>query len=158
MQNSNIALKAVNVIFEAKEQGEGDGARVRRYIGNKHVRNLDPFLMIDEAKVKLPAGFPDHPHRGIETITYGISGTVLHEDSRGNSGEIGPGDMQWMTAGKGIMHSEMPASFEEQFHGFQLWLNLERKRKYCEPQYQEIPRGNIPEYNDGNIKAKVLAG
>ena len=96
--------------------------------------------MLDEAKVKLPAGFPDHPHRGIETISYGISGTVHHEDSKGNSGVLQPGDMQWMTAGKGIMHSEMPGSFDEITHGFQAWLNLEQKMKMCDPQYQEIKK------------------
>jgi len=91
--------------------------------------------MMDEFCVALPAGFPDHPHRGMETVTYMIDGTMLHEDSRGNQGKIGPGDMQWMTAGKGIVHAEVPASFTEPAYGFQLWINLERKRKYCEPEY-----------------------
>jgi quercetin 2,3-dioxygenase len=105
-------LKIVKNIFMPKEQGEGDGARVRRMIGVKENRNLDPFLMLDCARVKLPAGFPDHPHRGFETVSYMIDGTFHHEDFKGHSGIIGPGDVQWMTAGKGIMHAEMPASFE----------------------------------------------
>lgn len=114
--------------------------------------------MLDEFNVKLPAGFPDHPHRGMETVTYMIDGEILHEDSRGNAGTLGPGDMQWMTAGKGIVHAEIPKSFDKAAYGFQLWINLERSRKYCEPQYQEIAASQVKTYDDGNIKAKVLAG
>lgn len=114
--------------------------------------------MLDEFCVKLPAGFPDHPHRGMETVTYMLGGEMLHEDSRGNAGTLGPGDMQWMTAGKGIVHAEIPASFEVPAHGFQLWINLERSRKYCQPQYQEILAKEVKTYNDGNVSAKVLAG
>lgn len=122
------------------------------------MKNLDPFLILDEFCVKLPAGFPDHPHRGMETVTYMIDGEVLHEDSKGNSGKLGPGDMQWMTAGKGIVHAEIPASFDSESYGFQLWINLERSRKFCEPQYQEIAAKDVKTYDDGNIKVKVLAG
>jgi len=82
--------------------------------------------MLDNFKVSLPAGFPDHPHRGMETVIYMISGEIMHEDSKGNAGKLGPGDVQWMTAGKGIVHAEMPASFDEPAYGFQLWLNLDR--------------------------------
>ena len=114
--------------------------------------------MFDHFKVKLPAGFPDHPHRGMETVTYMLDGEILHEDSRGNAGSLGPGDMQWMTAGKGIVHAEIPASFDKAAEGFQLWINLEKNRKYCEPQYQEIAARDVKTYNDGNIKAAVLAG
>ena len=95
-----------------KEQGEGEGARVRRIIGSRNLQNLDPFLMLDLFNVKLPAGFPDHPHRGFETVTYMLNGEVAHEDFKGHKGIIGPGDIQWMTAGKGIVHAEMPNSFE----------------------------------------------
>ena len=101
-----------------KKQSEGVGAKVKRFIGNQYVRDLDPFLMLDEFRVRLPAGFPDHPHRGMETVTYMQSGNMLHEDFLGNSGDIGPGDVQWMTAGKGILHSEIPKSFEEDAFGF----------------------------------------
>lgn len=95
-----------------------------RVVGNQHLRRLDPFLMLDYFKVRLPAGFPDHPHRGFETVTYMKSGSFYHEDFKGHKGTIGPGHIQWMTAGKGIVHAEMPASYEEYSIGFQLWLNL----------------------------------
>ena len=100
--------------------------------------------MLDNFKVALPAGFPDHPHRGMETVTYMISGEIMHEDSKGNAGKLGPGDVQWMTAGKGIVHAEMPASFDEPAYGFQLWLNLDRTNKFCEPRYQEFKGDQIP--------------
>jgi len=117
-------LKPLSTTFSPKEQGEGDGAKVRRIIGCSSLGNLDPFLMLDLFNVKLPAGFPDHPHRGFETVTYMISGEVAHEDFKGHSGTIGAGDMQWMTAGKGIVHAEMPNSFDNPSIGFQLWINL----------------------------------
>lgn len=91
--------------------------------------------MFDEGKVSLPAGFPDHPHRGMETVTYILGGSIMHEDCVGNRGTLYEGDMQWMTAGKGILHSEMPTSFTEESHVTQLWLNLEKKNKFCKPQY-----------------------
>jgi len=113
-----LHLKDVGVIFESKEQGEGVGAKVRRYIGTPRNPRLDPFLMLDLFNVKLPAGFPDHPHRGFETVTYMLSGQIMHEDFKGHQGTLGPGDIQWMTAGKGIVHAEMPASFDEPAYGF----------------------------------------
>ena len=128
-------LKQMTIAFEPREQGEGDGAKVRRVIGCRQLNNLDPFLMLDLFNVKLPAGFPDHPHRGFETVTYMLSGEVHHEDFTGNAGVIGPGDIQWMTAGKGIVHAEMPGSFDQSSLGFQLWINLEARNKFCEPQY-----------------------
>lgn len=91
--------------------------------------------MLDLFNVKLPAGFPDHPHRGFETVTYMLSGEISHEDFKGHKGVIGPGGIQWMTAGKGIVHSEIPTSFEVPAFGFQLWLNLDAKNKFCEPRY-----------------------
>lgn len=108
----------MQVAFSAGEQPEGDGARVRRYIGVKHLPLLDPFLMLDMASAKLPVGFPDHPHRGFETVSYILQGKMCHEDSRGHKGTIEAGDIQWMTAGKGIIHSEMPMSFTEPAFGF----------------------------------------
>ena len=115
--------------------------------------------MLDLFNVKLPAGFPDHPHRGFETVTYMLSGEVHHEDFKGNAGVIGPGDIQWMTAGKGIVHAEMPGSFEHNSLGFQLWINLEAKNKFCEPGYQEFASNTIPLYDDGaGMKAKVVSG
>ena len=115
--------------------------------------------MLDLFKVKLPAGFPDHPHRGFETVTYMLDGEVHHEDFKGHRGVIGPGDIQWMTAGKGIVHAEMPGSFEIDSLGFQLWINLDSKNKFCEPGYQEYLAKNIPEHTDHQgMKARVIAG
>ena len=110
--------KSIIKSFTAEEQDEGVGARVRRFIGVRQNDFLDPFLMLDLFKVALPAGFPDHPHRGFETVTYMLSGEISHEDFKGHSGVIGPGDIQWMTAGKGIVHSEIPVSFTEPAYGF----------------------------------------
>jgi len=117
VENTNT-LKKVVTTFVPNEKGEGDGARVRRIIGSRELSNLDPFLMLDLFSVKLPAGFPDHPHRGFETVTYMLDGEVAHEDFKGHKGIIGPGDIQWMTAGKGIVHAEMPNSFEQTSLGF----------------------------------------
>ena len=116
--------------------------------------------MLDLFNVQLPAGFPDHPHRGFETVTYMLSGEVCHEDFKGHSGRIGPGDIQWMTAGKGIVHAEMPGSFEKPSIGFQLWINLDSKNKFCQPQYQEHLADKIPVYKDESISmvAKVISG
>jgi redox-sensitive bicupin YhaK (pirin superfamily) len=100
-------------------------------IGGRNLPNLDPFLMLDLFCVQLPAGFPDHPHRGFETVTYLLEGEIHHEDFKGHSGKIGPGDLQWMTAGRGIVHAEMPYSFEKPSKGFQLWINLDAKNKFC---------------------------
>ena len=111
-------LKKIAQVFEAKEQAEGKGARVKRFIGVRNLPNLDPFLMLDNFNVKLPAGFPDHPHRGMETVTYMISGEIKHEDFKGNAGDLRAGDVQWMTAGKGIVHAEMPSSFDIPAYGF----------------------------------------
>lgn len=116
--------------------------------------------MLDFFCVQLPAGFPDHPHRGFETVTYMLEGEIHHEDFSGNAGKIGPGDIQWMTAGKGIVHAEMPYSFEKPSKGFQLWINLDAKNKFCQPQYQEHLRDKIPTYSDPQLGmvAKVVSG
>lgn len=114
--------------------------------------------MLDWFNVKLPAGFPDHPHRGFETVSYLMSGEFYHEDFKGHKGKLGPGDIQWMTAGQGIVHSEMPASFTEPAIGFQLWINLDSKNKFCKPRYQEFKSQMIPEYKDTSFRAKVISG
>ncbi|KAG7378409.1 hypothetical protein PHYBOEH_000379 [Phytophthora boehmeriae] len=152
-----IALK-----FVAREQGEGVGATVRRSLGSQHLRNLDPFLMLDEFNVGLPGGFPDHPHRGFETVTYVLptsKGHMLHEDFMGNKGELRPGDLQWMTPGKGIMHAEMPKN-KDRSHGLQLWINLPKDKKIMEPRYQEISRDTVPHVWDDykKVEAIVFAG
>ncbi|KAG0090520.1 hypothetical protein BGZ93_011216 [Podila epicladia] len=144
----------------SREQAEGVGARVRRSIGRPELRNHDPFLMLDEFKSEnSTGGFPDHPHRGFETVTYMIEGQSQHEDFAGHKGIIGPGDVQWMTAGRGIVHSEMPVKKQARAHGLQLWINLPKEHKMCEPQYQELLDGEIKRAipQDG-VVVKVIAG
>lgn len=148
----------IKKIFKTSWQGEGDGASVKRSIGVSELPDLDPLLMMDFFKVKLPAGFPDHPHRGFETVTYMISGSVNHEDFKGNKGTIGPGDIQWMTAGRGIVHAEMPSSHTEDSIGFQLWINLPKEKKMMEPRYQEYTKGQLPVFENENMKVVVIAG
>ncbi|KAI6687600.1 hypothetical protein NL676_024428 [Syzygium grande] len=143
--------------FLARPQHEGVGAVVRRSIGRFELRYFDPFLVLDEFSVTAPAGFPDHPHRGFETVTYMLQGSVTHEDFEGHKGTIGPGDLQWMTAGRGIVHSEMPASQGTQ-KGLQLWINLSSKHKMIEPKYQEISGKDIAEATEDGIKVRVIAG
>jgi len=143
--------------FESIEQGEGDGARVRRSIGRPELRSLDPFLLLDEFRVGKPGGFPDHPHRGFETVTYMVEGSFCHEDFGGHKGVIGPGDLQWMTAGRGILHCEMPVS-EIPSTGLQLWVNLKKKDKLIEPAYQELLDRDIPRVSKDGVTVKVIAG
>lgn len=142
------------------EQSEGVGATVRRSIGTSQIRNFDPFLMLDEFRVSAPAGFPDHPHRGFETVTYMVTGATEHEDFTGRRGVINPGDLQWMTAGRGIVHCEMPVKDAGEGHGLQLWINLSKKYKMVEPNYQELLDKDIPRTStpDGLIHVKIIAG
>ncbi|XP_062383483.1 pirin [Sardina pilchardus] len=139
------------------EQAEGVGARVRRSIGRKDLKNLNPFLMLDEFFVSKPAGFPDHPHRGFETVTYLLNGTSAHEDFCGHHGKLEAGDLQWMTAGRGVVHAEMPVS-EEPVHGLQLWVNLRREHKMVEPHYQELRAPHIPRPSRGGVTVAVISG
>ncbi|CAF0922068.1 unnamed protein product [Didymodactylos carnosus] len=144
-----------------KEQSEGVGARVRRSIGTNAVKHIDPFLMLDEFSVNAPAGFPDHPHRGFETVTYMLTGSFQHEDFCGHKGVINPGDLQWMTAGRGILHCEMPLENSPiTAHGLQLWVNLGREFKMTEPKYQELLDRDIPRAtsDDGLVNVKIIAG
>ncbi|KAL4234674.1 hypothetical protein ACF0H5_006315 [Mactra antiquata] len=149
--------RVIEKIVENREQDEGMGARVRRSIGGSQLRNLDPFLLLDEFKVKKPAGFPDHPHRGFETVTYMISGSFRHEDFCGHKGVINSGDLQWMTAGRGILHCEMPEG-EELGHGLQLWVNLAKKDKMVKPAYQELLDKDIPRTTSDGVTVKIIAG
>lgn len=151
-------LKSLSFKHVAKSQPEGDGAIVSRIMPNSKFKNFDPFLMMDFGVSRLPSGFPDHPHRGFETITYVISGTVLHEDFKGNKGKLEPGMVQWMTAGKGIVHAEMPGSFEEDTVLTQLWLNLPAAKKMIEPYYQEYSKEEIITIEDKNYIVKLIAG
>ncbi|KAF5452041.1 hypothetical protein F2P56_027080 [Juglans regia] len=141
----------------AKLQREGDGAVVRRGIGRSELKNLDPFLMLDDFSVTPPAGFPDHPHRGFETVTYMLQGGVTHQDFAGHKGTIRTGDVQWMTAGRGIIHSEMPAG-EGTSNGLQLWINLSSRDKMIEPSYQELPSHEIARAEEDGVEVRVIAG
>jgi redox-sensitive bicupin YhaK (pirin superfamily) len=142
---------------------DGAGVKLTRVIGTPLLRRLDPFLMLDEFGSDEPtdylAGFPDHPHRGFETVTYMIAGRFRHKDNKGHEGLLETGGAQWMTAGSGIVHSEMPEQKEGRVAGFQLWLNLPAKDKMCEPTYKDIQAGDIPKVTfDGGAEARVLAG
>lgn len=157
-----IQRKIVDVI-EPQPEIEGAGVRLKRSIGTRMLDYLDPFLLLDHFASNYPpdyeAGFPLHPHRGIETVTYMLRGGVDHRDSIGNSGSIGPGDVQWMTAGGGIMHEEMPQVRPEGIDGFQLWVNLPARLKMTRPRYQGILASEIPEVEvDGGTRIRVITG
>ncbi|KDP42878.1 hypothetical protein JCGZ_23820 [Jatropha curcas] len=141
----------------AKPQHEGDGAVVRRGIGRSELRSLDPFLMLDHFSVAAPAGFPDHPHRGFETVTYMLQGGITHQDFAGHKGTIHTGDVQWMTAGRGIIHSEMPAGEGTQ-KGLQLWINLSSQDKMIEPRYQELLSEDIKRAEKDGAEVRIIAG
>ncbi|KAL3632699.1 hypothetical protein CASFOL_025683 [Castilleja foliolosa] len=143
--------------FLARPQREGVGAIVRRSIGRFELKHFDPFLILDEFSVTAPAGFPDHPHRGFETVTYMLQGSVTHEDFEGHKGTIEAGDLQWMTAGRGIVHSEMAAS-EGTNKGLQLWINLSSRYKMIEPRYQELKGEDILQAKKDGVKVRVIAG
>ncbi|KAI8063547.1 RmlC-like cupin domain-containing protein [Gongronella butleri] len=142
-----MAAKSARSVIKSilsREQMDGAGARVYRSIGTPALRNFDPFLMLDEFDVQPPAGFPDHPHRGFETITFMLRGEFQHEDFKGHQGHLKSGDLQWMTAGRGIVHAELPApGVNTRAHGLQLWVNLAAKDKMIEPSYQEFPKENV---------------
>jgi redox-sensitive bicupin YhaK (pirin superfamily) len=150
-------------IIEPRTVMEGAGVRLIRSIATSELDHVDPFLLFDHFGSKDPAdyikGFPMHPHRGIETVTYIISGHVNHKDSIGNSGSITDGDVQWMTSGRGIMHEEMPQPHEDEMIGFQLWVNLPARLKMTSPRYQNITSDQIPkiQHEDG-VKIRVIAG
>jgi len=164
-----MATRSVAQIIQARPQLEGEGMIVTRPFPTERLDHLDPFLLLDrmgpvthgpgEAK-----GAPDHPHRGFETVSYILDGAIEHQDSQGNHGRIGPGDVQWMTAGSGVIHSELPS--EEirrkggRLHGFQLWVNLPRRDKMMKPRYQELRAAEIPTATsaDGKVTVTVIAG
>ena len=164
-----MTTRSVAQIIQARPQLEGEGMIVTRPFPTERLDHLDPFLLLDrmgpvthgpgEAK-----GAPDHPHRGFETVSYILDGAIEHQDSQGNHGRIGPGDVQWMTAGSGVIHSELPS--EEirrkggRLHGFQLWVNLPRRDKMMKPRYQELRAAEIPTATsaDGKVNVTVIAG
>jgi hypothetical protein len=142
---------------------DGAGVRINRVLTQTLQRRLDPFLMLDAFGSDSPddyiAGFPEHPHRGFETVTYMIQGSMRHRDSGGNEGLITDGGVQWMTAGRGVAHSEMPEQSEGRMEGFQLWLNLPARDKMCEPWYRDIPSGEIPRFTTtAGAEVQVIAG
>jgi redox-sensitive bicupin YhaK (pirin superfamily) len=158
----SVARKIQRVV-QPEPVTEGAGVRLRRSIAGRALDYLDPFLLLDDFRSDNPEdyfrGFPMHPHRGIETVTYMLAGAVHHRDSIGNAGSIEGGDVQWMTAGGGIMHEEMPQPRDGRMGGFQLWVNLPARLKMTQPRYQEIPSASIPEvvHADG-VKVRVIAG
>ena len=148
-----MSLRHVKRLIKAKPTIEGAGVHLRRAFGFGNTSDFDPFLLLDDFRNDIPAeylnGFPWHPHRGIETITYVLAGNVEHGDSMGNRGTIGAGDVQWMTAGRGIIHQEMPKGDEAgRMHGFQLWANLPASLKMTAPRYQEVKAPDIPGITD----------
>jgi len=159
-----MSIRPVKRIVQSKPTIEGAGVKLRRAFGFGDTGETDPFLLLDDFRNDRPAdylaGFPWHPHRGIETITYVLSGTVEHGDSLGNRGTLGAGDVQWMTAGRGIMHQEMPqGDAHGRMHGFQLWANLPSSLKMTAPRYQDVTAGEIPEVvEDDGTRVRVVCG
>jgi redox-sensitive bicupin YhaK (pirin superfamily) len=159
-----MSIRAIKKISQSQPTIEGAGVRLRRAFGFGDTQEYDPFLLLDDFRNEDPedyeAGFPWHPHRGIETITYVLAGEVNHGDSLGNSGKLGAGDVQWMTAGSGILHQEMPhGDARGRMHGFQLWANLPSNLKMTSPRYQDIVAGEIPEMTDDDgTKVRVICG
>ncbi len=141
---------------------DGAGVKLKRSIATPELDHLDPFFLFDHFGSDRPddylAGFPLHPHRGIETVTYMLDGSVAHRDSLGNAGVIGAGDVQWMTAGSGILHEEMPKAGPRRLDGFQIWVNLPAKLKMTRPRYQDVPAGRIPRVTRPGAEVRVIAG
>jgi len=159
-----MSIRPVKRVVQSKATTEGAGVKLRRAFGFGNTNDFDPFLLFDDFRNDNPddyvAGFPWHPHRGIETITYVLAGSVEHGDSLGNRGNMGPGDVQWMTAGSGILHQEMPKGDElGRMHGFQLWANLPSSLKMTAPRYQDIGSGDVPEVTDDDgTRVRVICG
>ena len=166
---NNKSTRSVLRIVKSETTQDGEGVTLNRSFPNNYISEFDPFLLLDEMgpmdiKPGKQKGFPDHPHRGFETVTYLLEGKFEHKDSQGHAGIISAGDVQWMTAGSGVIHSEIP---EKEFsknggklHGFQLWVNLPKSNKMMKPRYQEISQSKIPigTTKDGNVAVKVIAG
>ena len=159
-----MSIRSVKRLIKAKPTLEGAGVHLRRAFGFGNTSEFDPFLLLDDFRNERPedyrAGFPWHPHRGIETITYVLAGTVEHGDSLGHRGVIGAGDVQWMTAGSGIIHQEMPqGDADGRMHGFQLWANLPASLKMTKPRYQDVKAGDIPiVLEDDGTQIRVICG
>jgi len=160
---TTAAARSVERVIRGMPTSDGAGVKLRRVIGQPQLPDLDPFLMLDEFGTDRAedyiAGFPDHPHRGFETVTYMLDGRMRHRDNHGNEGVLVPGSVQWMTAGRGLVHSEMPEQQEGRMRGFQLWLNLPARDKMSAPKYQEFGPERIPTAAPGKgVTVKVIAG
>ena len=163
MNPSSVASRPVRRVVTGMATSDGAGVKLRRVIGQPALPDLDPFLMLDEFGTDRAedyiAGFPDHPHRGFETVTYMLDGRMRHRDNHGNEGVLVPGSVQWMTAGRGLVHSEMPEQQEGRMRGFQLWLNLPARDKMTAPRYQEFGPERIPTAAPASgVTVKVIAG
>ena len=163
MSHASVETRSVRQVVKGMPTSDGAGVKLRRVIGQPQLPDLDPFLMLDEFGTDRAedylAGFPDHPHRGFETVTYMLDGRMRHRDNHGNEGVLVPGSVQWMTAGRGLVHSEMPEQQEGRMRGFQLWLNLPARDKMTQPKYQEFGPERIPTATPApGVQAKVIAG
>jgi redox-sensitive bicupin YhaK (pirin superfamily) len=157
------SMRAVRRIVRGMPTSDGAGVKLTRLLGSPDLPDLDPFLLLDQFGTDRPedylAGFPDHPHRGFETVTYMLEGRMRHRDNRGNQGLLVPGSVQWMSAGSGLVHSEMPEQVDGAMRGFQLWVNLPAKDKMQPPRYQEFTPDRIPQATPADgVRAKVIAG
>ena len=157
-----MKIRKIEKIVQGIETSDGAGVTLTRIIGSPELNMLDPFLLLDEFGSENPndyiSGFPPHPHRGFETITYMLNGKFRHKDSAGNEGLLSDGSVQWMTAGRGVIHSEMPEQSNGLVRGFQLWLNLPKKLKMMKPSYYDIPKEEIPQIDIPGGTIKVIAG
>ena len=158
-----MSRRPVAKVLSGQPTTDGAGVRMTRVIATPALDSFDPFLLLDEFRSDdaddYIAGFPDHPHRGFETVTYMLAGAMQHKDNQGNTGLLGPGSVQWMTAGRGIVHSEMPQQEDGLMWGFQLWVNLPASDKMTTPRYQDIPATDVPEVSAGDgVTVRVIAG
>jgi quercetin 2,3-dioxygenase len=157
-----MTIRKLERVIASIPASDGAGVKLRRSLGASQLARHDPFLMLDEFFSDDPgdylAGFPSHPHRGFETVTYMLDGHMQHKDDHGNTGDLGPGDVQWMSAARGIIHSEMPQQSEGRMRGFQLWLNLPAKEKMKPAAYRDIKASEIPSVEKEGINVRVIAG
>ncbi|MDA0279484.1 MAG: pirin family protein [Proteobacteria bacterium] len=160
--NKQHKLRELEEVLIAQSTSDGDGVQLKRVFGGSDLARFDPFLMLDEFGSDKAAdyigGFPSHPHRGFETVTYMLAGQMEHRDHMGNVGSLGPGDVQWMKAGSGVIHSEMPKQEEGKMHGFQLWVNLPAREKMTPASYNDIDANSIPSYQLNGVAIKSIAG
>lgn len=159
----NPSYRTIESLVQGRATTDGAGVKLTRVITGNLQRRLDPFLMLDAFRNENPddyiGGFPDHPHRGFETVTYMLAGAMRHRDSAGHEGLLGPGGAQWMITGRGLIHSELPEQQDGLMEGFQLWLNLPAKNKMTTPSYRDIPAEQIPEYvTESGVRVRVIAG